>query len=88
MALLAPDLVRPPWHGPAPAPCLPAEHGAPWRRVDWLCSLPGFLPGPYLTCPSFASAGGPLLEAGPLPHATILGRKTQGFGNLENAEEE
>jgi len=75
MHVLAPDLVRPPWHGPAPAPCHPAAHGARWRRADWQSSLLGSPPGPYSTCPSFASTGGPPLEAGPPPHVATLRKK-------------
>lgn len=90
MPVSAPDLVRPPWHGPVPAPCHPAAHGARWLRAHWRSSLPGSPLGPCSTCPSFASAGGPPPEAGPPPHATILREKEKEveFENLEYAEEE
>lgn len=88
-SVLAPDLVRPPWHVPAPAPSRSAEHGALWRRGDWQSSLLGFLPCLYSTCPSFASTGGPPLEAGPPPPATRLGGGRERRGRyLENADEE
>lgn len=53
-SVLTPDLVRPPWLGPAPALCHLAAHGARWLRADWQSSLPGSPPGLYSTCPSSA----------------------------------
>lgn len=67
-----PDLAKLPWHGPAPAPCHSAAHGARWPTADWRNSPPASPPGPYSTCPSSAGAGGPPPAAEPPPRAATL----------------